>query len=161
MFWAFFQINLEHLNHDSWTLFFAGFSIWKKRQKLNSNFWKEIAPENRKIKASKSKKSKVEDKASQSKCRNPFHFLARHCNLSKQRPTKCSCRSVPFTNVYKSQPITTFFSRFPHIVRYDKSRPNPLKISPSDNKMYTTRADAIRKQHDRGKKRKKHEYHIF
>jgi hypothetical protein len=43
---------------------------------------------------------------------------------------------------------------FPKIVHYDKSGSEPLVILPN-NMMYTTRADAIRKQHDRGKKRKK------
>jgi len=145
----------EALLDISRTLFFAGFSIWKKRQKLNNTFWKEIAPENRKQKTSKRKKRNVEEKTSQSKCRNPFHFLVRHSNLSKQRPTKCPCRTVPHKNVYKTQSITAFISRFPQTVHYDKARSEPLVISPGDNKMYITRADAIRKQHDRGKKRKK------
>jgi hypothetical protein len=137
------------------TLFFAGFSIWSKRQKLNSKFWKEISPENRKQKTSKNKKRKVEEKASQSKCRNPFHHLVRHSNLSKQRPTKCACRNVPQKIGYKTQSITAFISRFPQTVLYDKSSSNPLIISPNNSEMYITRADAIRKQHDRGKKRKK------
>ena len=57
--------------------------------------------------------------------------------------------------VYKAQSITAFISMFPKIVHYDKSRSEPLVILPSNNMMYTTRADAIRNQHDRGKKRKK------
>jgi len=145
----------EALLDISRTLFFAGFSIWKKRQKLNNTFWKEIAPENRKQKTSKRKKRNVEEKTSQSKCRNPFHFLVRHSNLSKQRPTKCPCRTVPHKNVYKTQSITAFISRFPQTVHYDKARSEPLIISPGNNMLYLTRADAIRKQHDRGKKRKK------
>ena len=48
------RILLKESGHDrreealldiSRTLFFAGFRIWSKRQKLNSHFWKEIAPE--------------------------------------------------------------------------------------------------------------------
>ena len=49
---------LKETNHEnreeaildlSRTLFFAGFRIWNKRQKLASRFWKNIAPENRSI----------------------------------------------------------------------------------------------------------------
>jgi hypothetical protein len=136
-------------------LFFSGYNIWKKRQILNSKFWIEIAPENRKHKSSNRKKRKVDEVASQSKCKNPFHFLARHSNLSQQRPTKCHCRNMSHKKVYKAQSITAFISTFPKIVHYDKSRSEPLVILPSNNMMYTTRADAIRKQHERGKKRKK------
>ena len=42
----------EALLDISRTLFFAGFSIWKKRQKLNNKDRKEIARENRKRKIS-------------------------------------------------------------------------------------------------------------
>ncbi len=145
----------ESLLDISRTLFFAGYSIWSKRQKLNSKFWKEIAPENRKPKTSKRKKPKIDDVTSQSKGRNPFHFLVRHSNLSKQRPTKCPCRNNLHKKVYKTQPITAFISRFPQTVLYDNSKSDALVITPSNNKMYITRADEIRKQHDRGKKRKK------
>jgi hypothetical protein len=71
----------EALLDISRTLFFSGYNIWKKRQILNSKFWKEIAPENRKHKSSNRKKRKVDEVASQSKCKNPFHFLARHSNF--------------------------------------------------------------------------------
>ena len=143
----------ESLLDISRTLFFAGYSIWSKRQELNSKFWKEIAPENRKQQTSKRKKRKVEEKISQSKCRNPFHFLVRHSNLSKQRPTKCPCRSVPQKKVYKTQSITAFISRFPKTVHFDKTRTETQeKTTSTDNNLYTTRADAIRKQHDRCKK---------
>ena len=145
----------EALLDISRTLFLAGYSLWSKRQKLNSKFWKEIAPENREQKTSKRKKRKLDDVASQSKCRNPFHFLVRHSNLSQQRPTKCPCRNMPHKNVYKTQSITAFISRFPQTVHYDKARSDSLSISPSNINLYTTRADEIRKQHDRGKKRKK------
>jgi hypothetical protein len=36
-------------------LFFAGFQLWTKRQKLNSHYWKEIAPANKKIRTPKRK----------------------------------------------------------------------------------------------------------
>ena len=138
----------EALIDISRTLFFAGFRVWTKRQQLNSVYWNDIAPENRKIKASKRKKHTSEKIASQSKCMNPFHFLVRHSNLSKQRPTKCPCRNVSNSaKVYKTQAITEFIYKFPRI----------QLLSSMDNKDFMTRTDAIRKEHDRGKKRKTHD----
>src|SRR2546423_8813432 len=74
------------------TLFFAGFRIWNKRQKLASRFWKDIAPENRSITRSETKgKKKKKDNIAPSKRRNPFHFLRRYRNLSNIRENKCPC----------------------------------------------------------------------
>jgi hypothetical protein len=155
----------ECLLDISRTLFFSGFKIWSQRQRKNSLYWKEIAPENRKVQSSIRKKHKGKDLSSQSNCKNPFHFLVRHCNLSKQRPTKCPCRNLPFKSThYKMQSITKFIFKFPENVHYDNSRPcaklssSPnytlISSSPRNNK-YSTRGEAIRKQHDRGKKRKR------
>src|SRR6185503_3145795 len=79
--------NLEEAILDlSRTLFFAGFRIWNKRQKLASRFWKNIAPENRSIIHSYTKgKKKKKDNIAPSKCRNPSHFLRRYRNLSNIR----------------------------------------------------------------------------
>src|SRR5882724_12047472 len=58
---------LKETNHEnreeaildlSRTLFFAGFRIWNKRQKLASRFWKDIAPENRNVIGLNSNKGK-------------------------------------------------------------------------------------------------------
>ena len=46
--------EFDHKNREdalldiSRTLFFAGFDLWQKRQQLNSQYWKEIKPENKK-----------------------------------------------------------------------------------------------------------------
>ena len=68
---------------------------------LASRYWGEIAPENRNIYRKSTKKHRVEEQTVQSKCKNPFHFLHRHCNLSKKRPTKCPCSRVK----YDTRPI--------------------------------------------------------
>src|SRR6185437_11282637 len=75
------------------TLFFAGFRIWNRRQKLASRFRKDIAPENRKnvigLNSNKGKKKNKDNTAHQmTKCRNPFHFLRRYRNLSNKRETR-------------------------------------------------------------------------
>ena len=98
------------------TLFFAGFRVWSKRHHLNSYYWNHIAPDNRKVQThlAKRKKHKVDNSASLSKCKNLFHFLARHSNLSSERNTKCPCRTVTYrAKVYKTHPITAFVYKFP------------------------------------------------
>ncbi len=126
------------------TLFFAGFRIWDKRQKLASRFWKDIAPENRKIIHTNNKgRKKKQDNNAPSKCRNPFHLIPRYRNLSNQRETKCPCSKAPKeTKEMPNYQITRFF----HV---------PVTIkSPSIPTFIQSRTDKIRAQHDRGKKRK-------
>ena len=139
------HVNREEALLDmSRSLFFAGFRVWTKRQQLNSYYWKHIAPQNRKItsKAAKSKSYRSDNSTSYSKCKNPFHFLVRHSNLSAERSTKCPCRSVTYrAKIYKTQPITAFIHSFPRI----------QSISSTDHRHFMTQADEIRKQHDRGK----------
>jgi len=126
------------------TLFFAGFRIWDKRQKLASRFWKDIAPENRKIIHTNNKgRKRKQDNNAPSKCRNPFHLIPRYRNLSNQRETKCPCSKAPKeTKEMPNYQITRFF----HV---------PVTIkSPSIPTFIQSRTDKIRAQHDRGKKRK-------
>ena len=151
-----YQNREEILLDISRTLFFAGFHLFTKKQEKNLEFWKNINPENKKIRIPKSKKSKLESVSLQSKCTNLFHFLARHSNLSKQRPTKCPCRNVSSnTSNFKSQPITIFLHKFPKTTN-DKGIPDPFHLfSSSRNDNFKTRTDAIMVQHDRLKKRKK------
>jgi len=158
----------EALLDISRTLFFAGFRIWTKRQSLNSTYWNEIAPENKNFKTVKRKKRRLDAATSQSKCTNPFHFLVRHSNLSLQRPTKCPCRNVSSrATVYKTQSMTEFIFKFPQVVVHETSSSDPFQLPRSttnnkvgtyqllrsftDNKDFSTRADAIRREHDRGK----------
>ena len=160
--WGSYQISLpnqlrsllKETNHEnreeaildlSRTLFFAGFRIWNKRQKLASRFWKDIAPENRSITHSYTKgKKKKKDNIAPSKCRNPFHFLRRYRNLSNIRENKCPCSKAPKeTKEMPNQQITRFF-HIPLIQIKSSSESMPIK----------SRTDKIRAQHDRGKKRK-------
>ncbi len=103
-----FRTLLKESNHEnreeaildlSRTLFFAGFRIWNRRQKLASRFWKDIAPENRNViglNSNKGKKKNKDNTAHQmTKCKNPFHFLRRYRNLSNKRETRCPCSKAP------------------------------------------------------------------
>ena len=109
------------------------------------------------------KDQKAEQKELQTNCRNMFHYLRRYQNLSNQRPTRCPCKDVKHNGEFsRSHDIRTFLNKFPMLEH--KSPPtNSLSLGslpshttvliPMSNS-FETRADAIRKQHDRGKKRK-------
>ena len=140
------------LQDISRTLFFSGFRIWSKRQQLVSRYWKEVGQrlnKGIKTKGKKRKKENVEDKLIESNCMNPFHYLCRHSNLSKQRPTKCPCRNLADNKVLqKNQLITEFVFKY-----HDNANTN-FRSKPSLNYRFMTRADYIRGEHDRGKKRR-------
>ena len=101
----------------------------------------------------------MSEKICESKCQNPFHYLRRHVNLSTQRPSKCPCRNViEIKKVYANQPITEFVFKYSTENLSDfsdskiKFRRNTT-VLPTQNKLFRTRTDDIRRQHDRGKKR--------
>jgi len=151
----------EALLDLSHTLFFAGYRVWEKRQKLAAKYYRNITKVqfNGIIKRKKRKKNyNADDKISESNCRNPFHYLRRHDNLSKQRPTKCPCRNViQLQKLYINQPITVFAFKYPiknipdqpvkTMVSNKKSKPS------SQTTLFRTRTENIRREHDRGKKR--------
>lgn len=164
-----FRTLLKETGHDfreeflldlSQTLFLAGFRVWKKRQQLASRYWNEVGQRQKKgnVKQKKRKRNNKEEKMTESKCQNPFHYLRRHSNFSKQRPTKCPCRNVlDFKSTYVNQPITKFTRKIPRNIVFDTDpRTESLKKKPdllSQDKLFMTRTDAIRKEHDRSKKR--------
>jgi hypothetical protein len=76
------------------TLFWKGYAIWIRRKTLVADYWKNIAPDDWKHKRQKKlteKKRKKNNIKAIYKCRNPFHFLKKHNDLTHQRPTPCSC----------------------------------------------------------------------
>jgi len=136
-------------------------------------FWKSIAPEEwkthkkRKDKKKNGKSQTKENKRSKRKrkdeyetfqCVDPFHFLQKCDNLSKERPTKCSCsrfKSPKKSTKYKN--IKSFLTSIPTLC--------PMSTNEMDfilgkhnvynrNNHFSTKESNIRDQHDRGKKRK-------
>ena len=138
----------EVLTDISRTLFFAGFRVWSRRQFLAKQYWKSAAPENRQLN-SKKKRGRVhqiEEKVAQSKCKNPFHFLKRHANLSQQRPNRCPCSHVDYIALpSRSRNIRDFILKFP----------SPILHNSENISFFISQDDAIRREHDRGKKRRK------
>jgi hypothetical protein len=136
-----FENREEAISDLSRTLFFAGFSIWNKRQKLSSRFWNDISPKNRKKHKKKQKKKyQIEAELVSSNCKNPFHFLKRNINLSNMRRTRCFCSSV-----HKIEPAPA------------TDIPRNLQLSstmPCETFLVISRTDKIRSEHDRGKRRK-------
>ena len=139
----------EALTDISRTLFFAGYRIWKLRQKLSFQFWKEIAPENRKIR--KRKKSHRGNPNEQTNCKNLFHFLERHLNLSKKYPTRCPCRDpVLVSKNNNSGDIRTFFHTFPQILPQQQfGFKIPSQVS--RHSLFLSQDDFFRLDHDRSK----------
>jgi len=154
----------EALLDLSHTLFLAGYRVWEKRQQFAHRYWKNIKqPQlNGIVKKKKRKRNNKDEKISESKCRNPFHYTRRYDNLSNQRPTKCPCRNVThIQKVYKDQPITEFAFKFPiknvsngsNLSAPRKMFPRKKRTIPTHDTLFKTRTEDIRKQHDRGRKR--------
>jgi hypothetical protein len=128
---AFDDISMELFRH--------GYRIWIQRKRLNKNFWKNIAPNEWKKsykEPGRTTRKKLEQKILSDKCRNPFHFLARHKNLSKIPPTPCRCFSLT-TPIH---PQFVDISSFTH-----------RNLLTSDMSLHITREDKIRGAHDREK----------
>jgi hypothetical protein len=147
------------LTDISKTLFWKGYAIWTKRKVLIADYWKNIAREEWKVHKSKkqiseTKKRKLNIKALY-QCSNPFHFLEKSGDLSHQMPTPCPCsRNCLAQADLGSRNIQSFF----HIYQFQS--PDPLYVDSGTDRLpcnthYVTREDTIRREHDRGKKRKK------
>ena len=141
------------------TLFFAGFRIWTKKQTLAKLYWNNVGNLLKKItlrKKGRKPKKYQEAKTQESNCKNPFHYLHRHDNLSQQRPTRCPCRNVVSTKTNINQSLITVFVR-----TYNKEKLSSLSELQQKKEVgqsiqensFMTLSDIIRSQHDRGKKR--------
>ena len=151
----------------SYTLFWKGYDIWCARQKLVKRYWSEIAP-NDWNKRKKKNNRKRKKKANQSYCTDPFHFLQRCDNSSKEKPTRCECSE--FQRPRKrmaTKDIRDFITKFPTLKPLSafelkrtinkKSLKRHREESSStriQNRIFETQSDLIRGQHDRGKRRK-------
>ena len=130
------QDNYDQAFEDiSKTLFWQGYSLWNKRKHLVSNFWKNIAPEDWKPHQKQHRHAKKRLEAIiASGCNNPFHYLTKYTDLSKQRPTPCHC-----SRVQNCTPI----HRFLNLAKYFSCISNARPI--------ISREDLIRGAHDLGK----------
>jgi hypothetical protein len=142
------------------TLFLSGYKVWKKRKLLVNRFWNNIAPEEWKVQGIKSRKKK---KTNVSHCNNPFHFLKKHSDFSKQKETRCPCSVAQRANQrsLRSRDIRNFLTKFPQIHLPDTNVNASLSVSRKNNALiseirnssdYKTRDDRIRSAHDRSKK---------
>ena len=162
-----FRTLLKETGHDlreeflldlSQTLFFAGFRVWKKRQQLATRYWNEVGQRRKKgtLKQKKRKRINNEEKMTESKCQNPFHYIS----VVKATYRNNALQGVPVIDIkkiYVNQPITEFTRKIPKKIVFDTDpRTESLKKKPDllfQNKLFTTSTDAIRREHDRRKKR--------
>jgi len=136
----------EAFEDISFTLFWHGYQIWKLRRSKVNRFWKEIARDE--WKPHSAKQSRNKHKLEEDKCRNPFHFLSRHRNLSQQRRTPCPCSREREDRlpIYRTQAIYSFFNH--QISNYSVLSNQTAAVQ---NCLYQTREDYIRGEHDRVK----------
>ena len=145
--------NVEEAFDDiAFTLFFQSYQIWKVRKSMMSRYWKSIAQEEWKPHPIKRKKetSIIQE---QKKCRSPFHFLERHLNLCKQRPTPCPCSHdvIVTPPVQKTQDIREFFQKLSQSHPSCTVKHSEAKFKTSYTSLYHTREDHVRGEHDRRK----------
>jgi Fe-S cluster biosynthesis and repair protein YggX len=145
-------------------LFWHGYNLWTVRKKLTREFWKNIAPDDWKKHKEKDTNKinnknlrKRKNKEIMSQCTDPFHFLKKCDNLSKEKPTICPCSE--FHRPQKrsiSYDIRNFVTSFPTLKCPTKiiTKTQVNKSFSSKKKKFSTKEDKIRDQHDRGKKRK-------
>jgi len=138
-------------NDISKTLFWSGYSVWKKRKALYKDFWKNTAPDewNPRRKGKKQKRH-----AFSSSCRDPFHFLKKLKDLSKQKLTKCSCSKSPLFIHSVTHDIRSYLGAPAIHVYAEYNGSNLQDLLNSDHNCFQTQQDKIRNQHNRGRKRK-------
>ena len=150
--------SMKHMEESllllSEVLFWEGYELWKKRKKLVTNYWQNIAPQEWKV---EKKERKLKGKRRLlSTCKNPFHFCEKLTSLSTQRRSLCACsdkKRIPRSEILPD--IRCFLTKYPQwaqgkISFYGKDRKDISKIigTPSQD-------DFIRQEHDRGKKKKR------
>ena len=140
-------------NDISKTLFWSGYLVWKKRKALYRDFWNNIAPEewNPRRKGKKQKRN-----ANSSCCRDPFHFLKKLKDLSKQKLTRCNCsKSSPVCINSVTLDIRSYLGA-PAIHIYEQYSDSSFQdfFAPRNLNNFQTQEDKIRNQHNRGRKRK-------
>src|ERR1700722_16308762 len=92
------------------------------------------------------------------KLQKSFHYLTKYCDLSGQRPAPCSCSDVVRKDIPEKLPdIRSFLTKFPKRYwgtldppRNDFSIPQTVSKNIDD----LSREDLLRREHDRGKKKK-------
>ena len=142
------------------TLFWSGYDIWKKRKMLNKRFWKDIAPEEWKKKEQNNKEKKTrkrKHRTNPSQCMDALHFLPKCHDFTKQRPTKCKCseyhRPAKRTYIRDIRSFSNLFPISPGPFHIEKEFPIERDSKSLSFHSCPTRADLIRAQHDRGKRK--------
>jgi hypothetical protein len=143
------------------TLFWGSYRIWRKRKRLVRLYWDSVG-------RSQLKRHRRWKGNNESACGNSFHFLKKVADLSKQRLTRCPCSCIARNRSPSPLPdIRSHFVTQQHILpkssKQNQTVPSHLVMDSLDHKHVPaqtnagariTQSDAIRAEHDRGKKRK-------
>ena len=145
------------LNSLSDTMFWGGYEIWRKRQILVKNFWKNLAPKEWKVGEKKERKSRAKRKL-RPNCKNPFHFCEKLSDLSMQLRTVCACSDMKRVSNDKDKcmDIRYFLTKYPKRVSLsDKFLSSSSSTQVPKRFDALVRDDLVRMEHDRKKQRKK------
>jgi hypothetical protein len=136
------------------TLFWKGYSLWKKRKALVSKLWKSVLPDDWKKSSKKKSTKKI---VQESVCHDPFHYFRKQFEYCNQRLTKYPCSRIE-TKRSKTSDIRQFLTTFLRIV---DNRPLSKFYSAQDVILqskstghFVTREVKVRDACDRKKKRK-------
>ena len=147
--------NWEEVWSDvSKTLFWKGYSLWKKRKALVSNLWKSVLPDDWKKSSKKKSTKKI---VQESVCHDPFHYFRKQFQYCDERLTKCPCSRIG-TKQLKTSDIRQFLNTVP---RFVDNRPlskfynaQEVMLESSSTEHFVTREVKIRDACDRRKKGK-------
>jgi hypothetical protein len=142
-------------------LFWEGYKIWKTRKVRNREFWQQISPAEwrKQYKKPKRGKKKLADIDAAEKCTNPFHYLKKHSDLTRSRPTPCYCSKIHSSHKNAASQIPDIRKFFRHKnaasqipdIRNFLQNTRPVHSSFERIKLYTSRDELIRGAHDRAK----------
>jgi len=166
-----FNIRGRFWGSPGWSQFYS-ILLWfcnlGKRQRLSgAHIWKHACPSNQKLYPKYLKQRKTDEKVISS-CKHPFHFLQKHADFSKQRPTRCPCSLVAPNLPSQNRDIRSFLLKFPRRVgdsitstsqplmsfSFKPSVKSSVKSSVPKRKRFHSRSDDIRNQHDLSKRYK-------
>ena len=136
------------------TLFWKGYSLWKKRKALVSKLWKSVLPDDWKKSSKKKSTKKI---VQESVCHDPFHYFRKQFEYCNERLTKCP-RSRIGTKQSKTSDIRQFLPTVPRFVdnrplsKFYNAQEVMLESRPTEH--FVTREVKIRDACDRRKKGK-------
>ena len=131
------------LDHLSKTFFWGGYNIWKARKRLAKQQWERLQNMQQK------RKPKRKGDKNESACKNPFHYLLKASDLSRQRLTRCPCSKAETKPKFVETDLRAFMRKVgPDALDRKHTAPvSSLGGQEIDGLAQTRKADLIRVSH--------------